>query len=155
MWAVITILVLVGILLVIMEILVIPGVGLAGVLGFLSMATGVWFAYQYEGTFAGNITLIATVLLNIVAVILSLRSKTWKKAQLKSTIDGKAKGDDIPLLKVGDRGKTISRCVPMGKVLFSGNYYEANAGTEFIDPDRAIEIVKIEGNKIFIKPITT
>ena len=153
MWAVITVLILVGILLLILEILVIPGTGLAGVIGFVAMASGVWLAYSKEGTTAGNITLKATLVLNILAVFLSLRSKTWKNAQLKTSVDGKASGTNISLLHVGDKGKTISRCVPMGKVQINGNYYEANAGTDFLDPEKPIKIVKIEGNKIFIKPI--
>jgi membrane-bound ClpP family serine protease len=155
MWAIITTLILVGILLLILEILVIPGTGFAGVLGFVSMAAGVWLAYAKTGTASGNITLVSTLVLNTVAVVLSLRSKTWKKAQLKTSIDGKATTPLVNKLKTGDKGITVSRCAPAGKVLINGEYYEAAAGTEFIDPNTEIEIVKIENNKIYIKPIKT
>ncbi len=153
MWAVITTLILVGIFLLVLEILVIPGTGFAGVLGFVSMATGVWLAYSKTGVTGGNITLVSTLVLNIVAVIVSLRSKTWKKAQLNTNIDGKAVSQDINLLKKGDRGIAVSRCAPTGKISVKGKYFEANAGTEFIDPNTEIEIVKIENNKIYIKPL--
>jgi membrane-bound ClpP family serine protease len=153
MWAIIVILILTGILLLVLEVLVIPGTGFAGVLGFVVMASGVWFAYEKKGTDAGHMVLAAALVLNIVAILFSLRAKTWKKAQLKTSINGKASANPAKKLKTGDRGKTVSRCAPAGKISVNGEYFEATAGTEFIDPGTTIEIVKIENNKIYIKPL--
>ncbi len=153
MWTVIITLILTGILLLMLEILVIPGTGLAGFIGFFAMASGIWFAYSREGTSAGNVTLVSTVVLNVVAVVVALRSKTWKKAQLQSAINSKAISDDAASLQPGQRGKTISRCAPMGKIFINGKYFEADAGTRYISQGEEIEIEKVEGKKIYIKPV--
>lgn len=153
MWSVIIILILVGLLMLILEVLVIPGSGIAGIVGFILMAAGIWLTYSRISVEAGHITLIVTLGINLVGLLLALRSKTWKKAMLETKIDGKARTLKLPDLKVGDRGKTVSRCAPMGKAVFYDKFFEVSALSEFIDENSDIEIVKISGSKIFIKQI--
>ncbi len=155
MWAVIAILILVGLVLLVLEVLVIPGAGFAGVIGFLLMVSGVWLAYAKEGSTGGNITLLVTILLNVVSMTLMLRSKTWEKAQLKTYVSGKVRTFDNMDLKVGMHGKTISRCAPTGKAAFGDNYVEVDAGTSYLKTGTIIEIIKINGDKIFVKHIKT
>ena len=151
MWSVIIILILVGLLMLILEVLVIPGSGIAGIVGFILMAAGIWLAYTRISVGAGHITLAVTLGINLIGLILALRSKTWKKAMLVTKIDGKARKLKLPNLKEGDKGKTVSRCAPMGKAVFYDKFLEVSALSEFIDENTNIEIVKISGNKIFIK----
>lgn len=152
MWTIIIILILVGILMLLLEILVIPGAGVAGIIGFGLMVTGIWMAYTNEGIMQGHYTLAATLGINIFLLALALRSKTWNKAMLSTEIDSKVNTIDLSKVKVGDAGVTISRCAPMGKALFNDTYYEVSAYTGFIDQETEIEVFKISGNKIFIKP---
>ncbi len=153
MWSVIIILILVGLALLVLEILVVPGTGVAGIIGFAVMAAGIWMAYTRQGVQAGHITLVVTLGVNLVGLVLALRSKTWKNAMLKTEINSKVNTIDSANLKVGDRGTTIGRCAPMGKAIFNEKFIEVNAMEEFVDPETEIEIIKISGNKIFIKQI--
>ncbi len=151
MWTVISILILVGILMMLLEILVIPGAGFAGVIGFILMAAGIYIAYTHEGAAAGHITLAATLVINIGGLILALRSKTWKKASLKAVNTGKVNVIDEDKLSIGQKGETISRCAPMGKAIFNDSYYEVSTLSDFIDEGCKVEIIRISGNKIYIK----
>ncbi len=151
MWPVIIILILVGLLMLLLEILVIPGSGVAGIIGFVLMAAGIWLAYTRQGVYEGHIALAVTLGVNLIGLVLALRSKTWKKAMLDTRIDSKARTFKSVDLKVGDKGKTISRCAPMGKAVFYDQFFEVSALAEFLDENSDIEIVKIAGNKIFIK----
>jgi membrane-bound ClpP family serine protease len=153
MWTVIIILILVGILMMLIEILVIPGSGVAGIIGFGLMIAGIWIAYTNEGATAGHITVGVTLGSSLIFLIVALRSKTWKKAMLSTEIKGKTRVIDAETLKVGERGTTISRCAPMGKALFGEKFYEVSAYSDFIDEEKEIEIMKISGNKIFVKQI--
>ncbi len=153
MWTFIIILILVGILMLLLEILVIPGSGVAGVIGFGLMVAAIWLAYSREGTQAGHITLAITLGVNLVGLLLALRSKTWKKAMLSTEIKGKVRTIDPQQLQIGNKGITVSRCAPMGKATFKDKFYEVSALSEFIDENAVIKIVKISGNKIFIKQI--
>ncbi len=151
LWLVI-VLIAVGILLLLLEVLVIPGTGFAGIAGFAAIAGGIWVAYADLGTQTGNIVLGVTIVVNIIAVWLGIRSKTWKKAALRSTIDGKVNIIDNLNLKVGDTGTTISRCAPMGKAEFNNHFVEVDSRGEFIDQNTQVEIIKIDNSKIYIKP---
>ena len=153
MWTVVVILILVGILMLLLEILVIPGSGVAGIIGFGLMVAGIWLAYARIGVQAGHITLGVTVGVNIIGLLLALRSKTWNKAMLSTKIEGKVRTIDKGNLTVGDVGLTVSRCAPMGKAIFDNNFFEVSAYSEFIDEEKEIEILKISGNKIFIKQV--
>jgi membrane-bound ClpP family serine protease len=152
LWVVIT-LILVGILLLLLEVLVIPGSGITGIIGFLSLIGGIWVAYTDLGIQTGNIVLGVTLLVNGLAVWLAFRYKTWKRVALSEKIDSRVNVLDKTEIKVGDRGITLSRCAPMGKAEINGVFVEVNARTEFIDQEKPIEVVKIEGNKIYIKPV--
>lgn len=151
MWTVIISLVVVGLLLILLEILVIPGSGIAGVFGFLLMVTGVWLAYDHHGTPAGHYILIATILLNLIALSYALRAKSWDKAMLKTTVSSKVNEIEAESVKPGDTGTTISRCTPIGKAIINGTFYEVHARSEFIPEDTAVEVIKVERNRIFIK----
>ncbi len=153
MWWIVILLILVGIALLVIEILVIPGAGVAGIVGFGVMIAGIWLAYTRIGVTEGNIVLIATLAINIVGITLTLRSKTWKAAMLKSEITSKVNVIDTESFKVGDKGVAISRCAPMGKAMFNNKYIEVSALSEFIDQESEIEIIRISENKIYIKQI--
>lgn len=153
MWTIIIILILVGILMMLIEILVIPGSGVAGIIGFGLMVAGIWLAYVEEGSTSGHITLAVTLGASLIGLLIALRSKTWNKAMLSTEIKSKVRTIDPNLLAVGDKGDTISRCAPMGKAIFDDKYYEVSAYSDFIDQEKEIEIIKISGNKIFVKQI--
>jgi membrane-bound ClpP family serine protease len=153
-WTIIAVLIGVGFLFLLLEILVLPGTNIAGVLGFVLLGVGIWQAYAVYGGFAGSIALAATVIFSIIALYFALKSKTWKKAALNKNIEGKVNIVDVEKIKPGDKGKAISRLVPMGKAIINGEYYEVKTNGEFIDQETEIEVVKIEYNKVFVKKIS-
>ena len=150
-WSVIAVLILIGLLFIILEILVIPGVAIFGILGVIIILIGVWQSYITYGTTAGHIVLASSILLSIVTLVFSLRSKTWKRMMLNSKIEGKTNVIDENKIKAGDTGKTTSRLSPAGKAMINGDYYEVHTQSEFVDPGTEIEIIKIDFNKIYVK----
>ena len=150
-WLVIAILIVIGLLCLVLEILVIPGTGVAGIIGFLLLAIGIWQAYSVYGPTAGHLTVGGTIVLTLVTLVLSLRAKTWKRIMLDSKIDSRVNIIDGQKLKVGDSGKTISRLVPAGKAFINGEFYEVRTTGAFLDPETIVEIEKIDSNKIFVK----
>jgi membrane-bound ClpP family serine protease len=58
-------------------------------------------------------------------------------------------------IKIGDKGKTITRLNPMGRVMVGNEHYEAKSIDKLIDQNTEVEIVKIESNKIIVKPLNT
>jgi membrane-bound ClpP family serine protease len=150
-WTIIIILILVGLLFLILEVVVIPGTTVVGIVGFILMIVAVWQTYLVYGSTSGHLVLGGTLVLTLVGLRFALRSKTWDKVMLKSNIDSRANVIPEGSVKVGDVGKSVSRIVPTGKALINDEYFEVCSSGEFIDPENEIEVVKIEHNKIFVK----
>ena len=60
-WLIVLMLILIGAILVVLEILVLPGINVAGILGFISIIAGVYFGYAYYGGVTGHLILAGTV----------------------------------------------------------------------------------------------
>ncbi len=151
-WSLIITLLIIGIILIILEILVIPG-AIAGIVGFLLMVYAVFEAFQTHGTQAGFITLISTLIATGGGLFYALRSKTWKKLMLQTELDGKVNVINQDIVKAGDKGITVSRLAPSGKAQIHDEIYEVHTHGEFVDPNTPIIVLKAESNKIYVKSI--
>jgi len=149
----VAILLLFGVALVVAEIFLIPGIGFAGIFGFLSIAASVAMAYVYISPVAGHVTLCAAVLVAAVCIYLFLRGKTLDKMALKTDIDARVDLLSGKNVHVGDVVITSSRLAPMGKVRVESGELEAKSMGAFIDPETPVSIVKIEGNIVVVKPV--
>lgn len=84
---IIVLLVLFGIALMVAEIFLLPGFGIAGVGGLLSLIGAVVAAYYLIGATAGHITLLACIVLTALAIYGFFRSHAIEKMSLDTTID--------------------------------------------------------------------
>ena len=150
--AIILLLVL-GIILLLVEFLIIPGTTIAGIGGVISLGVGVYMAYNSFGTTVGSFTLIGALLFLVASIVFALKSGTWSKLSLKSNIDSKVDTIDEQKIHIGDIGKTITRCNPIGKILVNNEQVEAKSYEGFIDQNTEIEITKIIRNQVVIKSI--
>lgn len=148
----IIVLILVGLVLIFAEILLIPGIGIAGILGLLSMGGSCFYAFNQMGTTAGVIVTVINAVLIVALSVWVLRAKTWKRFTLNTNIDSKAIDRYEEKLSVGDRGRTITRLSPMGSAKILDEVYEVKALEGMIDPGVDVEVVLIEDNKIYVKP---
>lgn len=145
-------LILIGIILVLAEIFVFPGVGIVGIIGAIFMLLGIYFAYRINVTI-GNWVLFGSVLFSVALGILSFRAKTWERLALKNEVTGKMNTFDAGKIKVGDQGITVSRLNPIGKAKINNEYYEVQAKSDMIDENEKIEVQKLDANKIIVKKI--
>ena len=144
--ALIIIILILGVALLALEIVALPG-GVAGFFGVGLIGVGVWQSYGQFGNNVGTIILICAIALCILMLILFMKAKTWKRFSLNDEMDSKVNQLE-PAVKAGSRGVTISRLAPTGKALIDGEQMEVHAVNKFIDPDRPIEVVGIEGYRI-------
>lgn len=151
-WTAIVILLLIGILLITLEIVALPG-AIAGIVGLIMLGVGVWQSYATHGTVAGNIVLLVSVVVCILLLVFFMRSKTWRFFGLKTEIDSKVNTIDENLLTVGVRGRTVSRLAPTGKANINGQIVEVHTVSEFVNENEEVEITKIEGYKITVKRV--
>lgn len=151
-WTVIIALIVVGLLFLVLEILVIPGTAIIGLGGFAMLVFGIFEAYHVYGTTAGHLTLLATLILTVVFLYFSLKSKTWGRMMLSKNVDGKVNQVDVQHIHIGDVGRSSSRLAPMGKAFIGDTLVEVQSLSGFVDQDTEIVVVKINANKIWVKP---
>jgi len=147
----IILLILLGILLLIVELLVIPGSIVAAAGGVCLVGSGIYLSYHEYGSLYGHITLISTIILIIITLVLTLKSKTWKNLMLHTSIDSKVETFNESQINVGDTGVTVSRLAPMGKVFIKNTYLEAKSINTFIDQGKEIVVSQILNSQIIVK----
>lgn len=149
-------LILLGLVLTVVEILLIPGFGIAGIGGILSLGGAVGYAFAELGGTAGYMTLAAVIVLEASAIILVFRSGTWKRLKLEKNITSRV--DTTPQekgLHAGDTGTATSRLAPTGKASFERTETEVISRDGLIDAGSRIKIAYIEGNRIFVEKETS
>ncbi len=144
-------LILIGLLLLAIELLIIPGFGIAGILGLIAIIGAVIMAFVQMGTIAGLIVLGCVIAATALFTWLILRSNTWKNISLNESITSKTgKTPEENNLKKGDTGVALSRLTPSGKARFGKTDVEVWSQSGMIYSGTLIEISAIDGRKIFV-----
>jgi len=145
----------IGIFLFVVEFMLIPGISIAGIGGAVFIIGGITISFIEFGPSTGFMVLAGTAISLAIVVTLMLRTGTWKKFMLTTSIDSKVDlvHKEDGKVKPGDRGETITRLNPMGKVQVNGEFYEAKAMDILIDPKTPVEVIAVETNRLIVKPI--
>jgi len=142
-----------GLLLLLLE-LIVPG-GIVGTIGGITTIVGIVLMYNHYGNLYGNIALSVSLIICAVGLYFFFRDKTWKRLALNDSIDIKLNKKEMDYFTVGMQGETITKCLPSGKARFDDKIVEVHSLAELIDSNTPVEITKIEGNKIIVKPINS
>ena len=153
MWLIIAALILAGIVLIIAEVVFIPGTTVVGLLGAVFMIAGIIFAYKQFGNDVGFYVLLGTGVATGVALYLSFRNGAWNKVSNKSAIKSKVNEGMAAHLNEGEEGITVSALRPMGSADFHGKIFEVKTIGEYVANAIRIKIVKIRVNDILVEPI--
>jgi membrane-bound ClpP family serine protease len=146
------ILLVIGVILVLIEILFIPGTTIFGILGLISIIVSNYLTFDFYGSEIGIIYTSTTSLIIFSSILYSLKSNSWSRLALNKTNTTKINQYKNKNLKIGDIGLTMSSLKPYGKASFSNVNYEVKSKGNFIDEKNKIKIIDIfEGKIIVIK----
>lgn len=141
-----------GVLFMLIEIFLLPGISIAGIAGAIFLIGGIAYAYLFLGSTAGNISLIASGVVLGGSFVWLLRSKSLRRISLETNIESTVDNTYLSKMAAGDIGTTISRLNPIGKVLVNDIVAEGKSvDGEFIDEDTEIEIVKVETYNVLVR----
>ena len=159
----------VGLILIILEVFVIPGFGIAGIAGitltlaslFLVMVENVNFDFTYVPTQRINESLIIVSLSMICSMLLILfgakqlaKSETFKRITLSNTMD-KADGfvsNDMGEL-IGKTGEVHSDLRPSGKINIEGKLHNAEARNNFIEKGKTVKVIGMDTSTLIVKEV--
>ncbi len=141
-----------GMALIVLELVAIPGTTIAGLSGVGLSIWGIYKVFVEYGSFWGGIVIVFDVLICVVLLIWSLKTKVWKRFAQNEEISSKV-NEIKTTVNVGDKGKTITRLAPMGTALINNERMEVYTSTSFLDPETDIVVEEVSGSKIRVNKI--
>jgi len=148
---VIVVLCIIGILLILAEIFLIPGLTITALGGAAFSIAGIFYAFRSYGVWGGGITLVSVLAIIGAAFVYLVRSKALDRISLKTDVGSTVASGDSVHISVGDEGISISRLNPMGKVRVNNITMEAKTFGEFVDENTKIVVLKVSPNQLIVK----
>ena len=150
------ILIITGAFLLVLEVFI-PSFGLLSVCAITSIVAGVWLFFKV-GVVTGWIGVGISVVLVPVTWIIAYRMLPKTRFGKSVILAGpeRDKGDaiaDTDSLKdlLGKIGVVISPLRPVGMCEFSGNRYECVAETGFVENDKTVKVIHVEGTQLTVR----
>ncbi|TDX52123.1 NfeD family protein [Orenia marismortui] len=149
------ILFIVGLILIVLEVFVVPGFGITGIGGIISIFSSLYFLFPSPDI---ALSILATVLiLSIAATIVMLKifgtSKLWSKISLSESQTKEAgyiapsKRDEV-LDKVGI---TLTPLRPAGIIKLDNDRLDVVSEGRFIAKGEQVKVVKVEGSRVVVR----
>jgi membrane-bound serine protease (ClpP class) len=153
--AVLAVLGLVGIL---WELHVVPGHGLPGILGAGALLVAVLFAFGMPFFFVGIETIATAIVLTVIAFTLTVRAvpqNAWAHRLALAAAQGPeyvTSADHRDLR--GRSGTAATYLRPAGIASIEGRRVDVLTEGEFIAQGTPIRVVRVEGARVFVEPVT-
>lgn len=146
---IITVLVL-GLVLLFAEVAIVPGFGVAGVLGILALGSGAVVAWTELGPFWGAVTGGASLVAAIIALVWLPKSRAGRRMVLShSQAEAHSQLDRSAF--VGRRGVTVTPLRPTGRVRFGSDEVDVVTEGEYIDRNEEVEVTTVEGALVIVR----
>jgi len=159
-------LVALGLVLLALEIFVIPGFGIAGVVGILALGGGLALSLVGVGATSalvlwavGRVALSLLIAIGVSLVLLRLLPHLpyGRSLVLATDLDARAGYASAPETDrkwVGTRGTAATPLRPAGIAWLQGERVDVVSQGEYIEADVPIEVVRVDGNRIVVRPTT-
>ncbi len=148
---------IVGLLLIVVE-AHIPGFGIPGISGLISLMISIYLVAQGD-IFLMMVYLLGTVILIFGGLWVLYNSeygrkhlKTFFLFEAQSREKGYVSSENFGNL-IGKEGVVVSTMRPAGMIKIEGRKYDAVSEGEFIEINRLVIVDNVEGRKILVKPL--
>lgn len=144
-------LIIAGLILFIIEVFLLPGISIAGIISAICLLYANYYAFDTMGTLPGCITLAISAIGVIAITVWFMRSKTVDKLSLKKTIDYKPEPLKGLNLKAGDEGVALTRLALIGNAEFDGSIIEVRSTGDFIEEKSRIRVNRIRDGIVLVE----
>lgn len=159
----------IGIILVLLELFVIPGFGIAGIGGIILIGMGLIFALVNNDYFTFRevelpdlsrsvLTVLSGMLLSFFGILwLSSRigeKGMFRKVALTTDLENSKSIDTHTHPLVGQQGKAMTGLRPSGKVMIQNEIYDAISIHSFIESGADVRVVKSENMQIYVEELS-
>lgn len=149
-WISIALLVFVGLVLIYLELIFVPGTTFIGVIGVIVAGIGIYIAFDTHGDSVGYMFLGGSFVVTVLGLVYSFKAKTWDRFALKDKNDGRVNEDYSEGLEVDMKGVAVSDLKPIGNAEFNNKAYEVTSHGSLIESGQEVRIIRIDRNKIIV-----
>lgn len=152
----IILLMVIGMLLLSIEAFIIPGFGFVGIGGVFFLVIAGYQAYTKLGFLEGTLVSLISVIVIALGIIFVPKTKAVKRmilTQKENKENGFVASSDKLKELVGKTGTAESLLRPAGIANIENERVDVITDGEFIDKDKKIKVVNVEGNKIFVEEV--
>ena len=153
---------LIGVGLIVVEIFVIPGFGIAGILGITLMLGSVFFvfdkAYEFETAVMWlSISVILSASLIVLAVWLLPGTQLFQRFALSTVMDTEmgyhsSSSEDFQDY-LGQSGTALTPLRPSGTARIANKRVDVVTAGDFIPQNSNIKVIEVEGAKVFVEAV--
>ena len=141
-----------GIILLLLEVFLFPGISLAGIGATVCLVYANVRAFNELGTWPGVITLAISIISSILVFVWFMRSKSLDRLALKKDIDSSVKQPEAATIQVGNTGIALTRLAQIGNAQFGDHIVEVRTTGDFIDAKTPIVVERITDGIILVSP---
>jgi len=145
---------LIGILLILLEVFIIPGFGIAGISGITAVLVSLFFVFPNR-TVALNV-LLAVVFLTLLSGFIMIKifgtSRFWRKISL-DTDSKEYFSSSNKKNYVGRTALTLTKLRPAGMIDIDGRRVDAVSEGDFIEKDKQVKVISAAGNRVVVRKI--
>jgi membrane-bound ClpP family serine protease len=152
-WLIVLSLISLGIVLLGIEILFVPGTTVIGLLGFAIMIVGVVLSFRYFGDTTGWVVGVGSIVTYGAVLYFCFKTNVWSRFASKGTIDSRVNEGELKDLQIGMEGIAVSALRPTGKAELSGKVYEVKTFGSYLETGRRLKVVEILSNQIVVEQI--
>ena len=151
-----------GLGLIVVEVFILPGFGVAGISGIILMFGGSFYvfksAYQFEtAILAFSSVIVLTAIGVIAAFYLFPKTRAWKHfalaTEMSSDIGYHSAGDEDFQSYIGQTGTAITPLRPAGAIRLAGKRVDVLTAGDFIPSETPVKVIEVEGSKIFVEAL--
>ena len=142
-----------GFVLILLEVFVIPGMNIFGVVGFGTVCVGIWFAWVRLGPEAALVIGVLGLGGTAALIWTMVRNRAWQRLVHAGKTD-RASGYDSSTGELdgltGALGTTLTALRPSGRARFDERIVDVVTDGDFIALGVAVEVLEVHGNRVVV-----
>jgi len=146
-------LLILGFALILLEIFVIPGFNIFGVIGFLTVCAGIGYAYINMGFWQAAVVAGLGLVGTVVLVRMLIRVRAWERLVLESATSRERGYDSVEPgreMLMGEQGEALTPLRPAGRAQFGEEVVDVVSEGGFISRGERVEVMQVAGNRVVV-----
>ena len=143
-----------GFALILLEVFVIPGFNIFGILGFATVCGGVYIAYVKLGPAAAAAVGLLAVAGTATLIWLLVRNRAWQRLVLATETDRASGYDSAPAGLAGlvsESGVALTPLRPSGRAQFGDQFVDGVTEGDVIETGARVEGLSVNGNRVVVQ----